>query len=185
MSEQVRQQQGAERDRGSEGSGAVGQQLDYKPLPIAPEVLEVPAVSVDFLPTYETPAQEAAWSEPDYEEAPVPILKVETPPEPSAEPQLYDPEPTLRTITVRDGEDGQVAAEQPYRRVVTVLSIGDAARVTFAFRARYSGESMLVVQSGDLPFYIPLFPFQELYVRHDTGVDQEMSFLIEPRGVRR
>lgn len=169
-------------DEGSEGEGLVGQRLDYKPLPIEPELLEVPQVPVDFLERLETPAEQAAWSEDEYDEVPIPILKKETTSEPSAEPQPFVPTPRFRTITVRDGVDGQVTPELPYRRVVTVLTIGDAARVTFAFRSRYEGESMLVVNSGEPPVDLPVFPLQELFVRHNTGVDQEMSFQIEPVG---
>jgi hypothetical protein len=166
----------------SDGAGVVGQHLDYKPLPFAPEVLEVPPVHVDFLETYRTPAQEAAWSEPDFVEKPIPILKRPMPSEPEAEQRPYDPEPTFRTISVASGTDGLVADMRPYRRVVTVLSIGDAVQATLAFRSRYTGESMLVVWNSSLPVEVPVFSFQELYVRHDSGVDQVCSFLIEPRG---
>ena len=79
----------------------------------------------------------------------------------------------------------QVTEVLPYRRVVTVTSIGDAAAVTFAFRDRYGGaaggESMIVVANGDTPLDISVFPFQELYVYQETLVNQLMSFIIEPR----
>jgi hypothetical protein len=163
------------------GEDVVGVEPEYKPLPFQPEVLEVPVVPVDFPSEYRTPAQEAAWSEPDFVEKPIPILKKEWVPEPEAVPEAWDPDLRFRTVTAPTGVETLVEGERPYRRVVTVLALGDAVRVQFTLRLRHVGESMLVVGQESLPFPIPLFPFQELFLLHNAGVDEECSFQIEPR----
>ena len=165
--------------------GIVDTKLDYKPLPFQPEVLEVPVIPVDFPTEYRTPAQEVAWSEPDVVEEPIPVLRKDYEPEPSAVPSPQDPLVRFRTITVPDNTDYEITEILPYRRVVTVHSIGDAARVTLAFHSLHEGESMLVLANGDLPLDVPVFPFQSLIVRHHAGVDEEMSFCVEPRGDHR
>lgn len=163
----------------------VGVQPAYKPLPFEPGAEEVPIVPVDFPEELLTPAQELAWSEPDVVELPVPILEPEMPAEPEAAAAPHDPLPRFLTTDVPVGVAIQVSDRLPYRRVVTVLSIGDAAQATFNFRGNYVGLDMLQVSQGDLPFDLPLFPYQELWVQHATAVVQQMSFMIEPRGTGR
>lgn len=162
-------------------------QPTYKPLPVGPEIEEVPVPNVDVPSDYETPAQAAAWSEADVVETPVPIIAEEMPPEPDAESLPYDPEPHFKTIDVAAIAGAvltfvQVTPKLPYRRLVTVLSTGDAAQVLFNFRGGHIGANMLQVSQGDLPLDIPVFPGQELWVTHATAVVQQMSFIIEPRG---
>jgi len=167
------------------GEVQVGKQPTYKPLPFAPETSEVPIVPVDFPQELLTPAQELAWSEPDVVELPIPILEPETPGEPDAVSTPHDPQPRFLTTDVPVGVAIQVSDRLPYRRIVTVLSIGDAAQATFNFRGAYIGLDMVQVSQGDLPFDLPVFPYQELWVQHATVVVQQMSFLIEPRGTGR
>ncbi len=67
-----------------------------------------------------------------------------------------------------------------YRRTVTLLGIGTAATVELSDRSDFARRT--IVGAGALPIDIPVFPFQMLWLRQNTIINQDIDGYTEPMG---
>lgn len=77
----------------------------------------------------------------------------------------------------------QIDGARPFRRVVTILEMGTAAQVEVSNRQEF--DQLTAIGVGQLPVEISLAPYQSLWLRQNTALNQDVGGLIEPRGPMR
>lgn len=69
---------------------------------------------------------------------------------------------------------------QDFRRVVTFVGFGTAARVDVSHRQDFGRRT--VIGAGVLPLDVPVAAGRQLWLRQTTGIDQDCDGYTEPRG---